>query len=105
MNTLEVTVSKHAAERIKERPGKKLKPERFAKMAVERGLAHGELKGNLRRWVDSMVLPYRKKSRPYIYNGHLCVFSRDLHLITVIPVPGNLNALTARLIQQKKVVR
>jgi len=94
-------VSKHAHNRVKERAGKKLNPVQLAINAERNGLKHNEMSGNLRKWVDSHVLSSDIKATPYIYNNQLFLVKGGV-LVTVIPVPGNLNSLVAKLIQKKK---
>lgn len=49
-------VTKHAKERLKERCGLNDKSsERMAKIAYEKGLRHGDLTGNLKKWWTSSI--------------------------------------------------
>ena len=87
-----MAITKHAHKRSKERLGigkanKKIIKQ--AQMALERGIKHGETKGNLKKWIDMQFFKYQKGNNMRIYAGYLYVFHDDI-LITVYPVPGNL---------------
>lgn len=58
-------VTKHAKERLKERCGLNDKSsERMAKIAYEKGLRHGDLTGNLKKWVDKQYM-FLRSQLPY----------------------------------------
>jgi hypothetical protein len=95
-----VKVTKHAEKRIKQRAGKKIDPDRFAEHAVTRGLKHRELKGNLKKWVDGKVLRSQYKPIPYVYDNQLFLFQEE-NLVTIIPLPSNLNKLVAQITREK----
>lgn len=83
-------VTKHAKERMKERCGLKEKSvDRMAKIAYEKGLRHGDLTGNLKKWVDSLYFYDRRANQIRLYGDKAYIFHNE-KLITVIQIPHNL---------------
>lgn len=83
-------VTKHAKERLKERCGLNDKSsERMAKIAYEKGLRHGDLTGNLKKWVDKQYFYNRQANQVRLYGDKAYIFHNQ-KLITVIQIPHNL---------------
>lgn len=95
---MEIEVPAHAAQRIKERIGLKKKAvQRQGELAWERGIKHGQLKGQLRKWVDREALGHRPKANYYIiFNNHLFFFRKGepanekVVVLSMIKVPQRL---------------
>lgn len=88
MDELELT--RHGKKRIRERVGvgkSDKKINRAAKLALERGLKHSEVKGTLRRYLDRMYMQYNTGNNVRIYNSQVWVFQNS-RLITVKPIPS-----------------
>jgi hypothetical protein len=86
-------LTQHSEKRIRERVGvNKSSADRQLQLAMERGVHHADMKGNLRKWVDSKVFS-RKEFRPYpiVYNNHLYLTNKTKQqVVTVLPVPQNI---------------
>ena len=85
-----MTMTNHGESRMKERGGvgkSARKMERMATNALERGYAHKETKGALRRYLDGRYLHYGTGNNMKVYAGQLFVFE-DERLITVFPLPS-----------------
>ena len=97
-----IIVTKHAQQRIRERCGlNKSAVQRFAEIAYEQGLKHGELKGNLKKWVDKEYF-YNKTADNIRLYGDKCYIFRKNKLITIIQVPHNLiKDLNAQMSERK----
>jgi len=85
-------VTKHAKTRIKSRIGisKKLANKQW-KFAIKRGYKSHQTRGHLKKLIDhkSMNGPYPQGC--LYYNGHLFIYNaKQMKVITVIPVPGNI---------------
>ncbi|MCL2746316.1 MAG: hypothetical protein FWE48_04410 [Coriobacteriia bacterium] len=92
-------VSKHGKKRIRQRTGlnKKSTEASFDK-AKERGIHHGDMKGRLRKWVDSQIYGRKFFAYPIVYSNHLWLVDKKQDvLITVIPVPQNLTKDAAKM--------
>ena len=94
------TITRHARERVKERIGVPSKSaDKLANAAWEKGLKHTELKGHLKKYVDSKVID--SKATPRVYAQFLYLFSRDGKLRTVLTLPGNLQKIASALAKAK----
>jgi len=84
--------TRHSKERVKNRMGISGKgTERQLVLAKERGVGHEKMKGQLKKWADSVV--FKTSKRPYVlaYNGHLFLVDQKMDkLITVLPIPNNI---------------
>lgn len=91
-----IVLSNHGEDRIVERMGlpKKAVKRQF-KLALERGYVQGDTKGNLNKWLTSVALHMpRDAHNVVLYNSYVFIYSKqngDDVLITVLPVPANLN--------------
>lgn len=84
---MSVTITEHAAKRMKERLGiPKKAHQRQAERAVDRGLKPSESKGDAKKLMDSRLFQYRKASNMKLYNGFVYVFHEDA-LLTVFELP------------------
>ena len=101
-----MTVSKHANKRIKGRMGINMKSgDRQLSLAIERGIHHGQMKGNLRKWADSFALRDEKKKYVVTYNAHLFLIDKSSKtLITMIPVPSNIMKNIHKMVDNTKTV-
>ena len=96
---MNVYISDHARQRIKERCGneKKSTAERLSSLALERGIKAEETSGDAKRWLES-----HKRSEDhelYIYGDKIYIYSisRDAAvLITVIHLPQEIRKLLSR---------
>lgn len=96
-------VTKHAKQRMKQRCGLQEKSSgRIAKVAFENGLQHGELTGNLKKWVDSLYFRDRSANQIRLYGDKAYIFN-DMKLITVLQIPHNLVKEADKLRKEKKV--
>ena len=82
-----VIVTNHAKERTHERVGI---PKRIinknSEKAFAEGIAHCELSGSLKRFVDGLYLKNRSANNIRIYCGNVYLFAGNI-LITVIALP------------------
>lgn len=100
-----ITVTKHGDERVRKRIGvSKNASERQFKLALERGIRHGETKGKLNKWITSQALKTQRAKTCIVYNNHLFITDNAEVLITVIKVPQNLNKDLKVLTKKKAVV-
>lgn len=87
-------ITKHGSERVNRRMGiPKKGVERQFKLALERGVKHGETKGQLNKWVTKIALNSQSPHHVVLYNGHAFVYAikgGEPLLITVLPIPSNL---------------
>ena len=95
-------ITNHGERRFKERTGlpKRLVTKQAA-LALERGIAHAEATGQLRKYFDKLYLAQENANNIRIYCGMVYVFAYDT-LVTVFPLPQGLRK-TAEKIQKKKV--
>jgi len=84
-------VTKHAEKRIKERINiPKASIDRIAGKAISDGLKHGDVSGRLKKYVDSLYFTNKAANNIRIYNQKVFLFTKDMTLITVLPLPNNL---------------
>lgn len=98
MNIKEDTqITNHASRRLKERGGfNKKSYQEIADRAVEKGLDHSELNGNLKKFVDGMACRSKSGNLFKIYSEKLFIFHDNI-LITVIHLPNNLKKIANKL--------
>lgn len=97
-------VSKHGAKRIRSRMGipKKSVDNQF-RIALEKGLRHCDTQGNLKKWMTRQTLGYGKKGiHCILHNGHCFITHNFETLITVIPIPSNLQKIVTKTFNKKK---
>ena len=83
-----VIVTEHAEDRTRERAGlPKRMVEKNAERAFIDGLEHWELKGSLKRFVDSLYLQHKNANNIRIYCGNVYLFKGNV-LVTVISLPS-----------------
>ena len=85
----ELYVTKHGKQRIQERVGvgkSDKKIQRAAKIALERGTKHSEIKGAFKKYLDEMYAKHEHGNNVRIYASQIWVF-QDNVLVTVKPVP------------------
>lgn len=83
----EITVTKHAYEKAKERLSwKKATTERMAEKAFNEGISHKDIKGSLNRYITREYFKYRKGNNIKIYAEHVFIFVGK-KLVTVFRIP------------------
>jgi|SRR5574344_289837 hypothetical protein len=84
-------ITNHAEKRMKKRMGAGKKDfEKIAQKAIDFGIKHSEVRGNLLQFVNKVFLSHHKGANIRIYQQKVFVFTKDFVLITVLPVPSNL---------------
>lgn len=87
---MQVKVSHHAFQRIRERCGLNRKSaERLAQRAFERGIKHEQTKGRLNKWVTSQYFRNENIDNLIIYGDNIYLFDGNI-LVTVFRVPHDL---------------
>lgn len=95
-------VTKHAKQRMKQRNGLSSKSaDRIAAIAYEKGLKHGDLSENLKKWVDKQYFYNRKANQIRLYGDKAYIFQNE-KLITVIQIPHNLVKDVVRISSEKR---
>lgn len=95
-------VTKHAKQRMKQRNGLSNKSaDRMAAIAYEKGLKHGDLSGNLKKWVDKQYFYNRNANQIRLYGDKAYIF-HNKKLITVIQIPHNLVKDVVRISSEKR---
>ena len=86
MDERQVTISQHAAERLKERVGLKSEErrKRWAEKAYMTGRRKSDSKGVYLKYIESVDL-YDEVIEILIYQDHLCLFN-ETQLVTVYPL-------------------
>lgn len=83
-------ISRHAAERLKERCGLNKKAcERMAQKAFDEGIRHSQTKGRLNKWVTGLYFRNESANNIRLYGDKAYIFCGDL-LVTVIQIPVGL---------------
>ncbi len=102
---MENKVTYHAEKRMKQRCGfGKKTAERMSLVVLQRGLAHRELNGEIRKYVDMLYLQSQKMSGAnniMVYGNYAWLF-KDETLITVLTLPTNMNMRVSALIKKKR---
>jgi hypothetical protein len=97
----ESVVTNHATQRLKERAGiGKKSSKNMAEKALERGLTHADLQGNLKKYVDGAFKRSKSGNNFRVYGEKLYVF-KDNILITVFNLPNNLKKVANKLSKRK----
>lgn len=97
-----VTVTRHAGKRIRQRLGiNKKSTGKAAEKALQFGITHAEVKGKLSRHLDGIFLQNCKPTNMRVYNHSVYLFNGST-LITVLPLPQKFWAYADKLQQQKK---
>jgi len=95
-------ITKHADKRMRERigiPRKALKKK--AEIALERGVAHKECTGRLKKYVDWVFLSHVKGSDIRLFGEHVYIFTNS-RLVTVLPLPNIYKDAVRKLIKRKE---
>lgn len=96
-------VTNHAKKRIKERINiPKSSVDRIAKKAIQNGLKHSETTGQLCKFLDKLFLSHRTARNMRVFNQKVFLFSKDMILITVVPLPNNLKKIVDKDNERKK---
>lgn len=83
-------VTNHAKQRTKERLGvRKKTADKIATKALNQGITHSMVKGNLKSYLDKLYLKERTANNLRIYNRKVYLF-KDTVLVTVLNLPQNL---------------
>ena len=61
----------------------------MAKKALEEGISHGQTKGNLKKWIDSLYFYSKSANNIKLYGDKAYLFNNET-LITVLQIPANL---------------
>ena len=99
---MNLIITNHAEARFRERTGlpKRLVTRQAAK-AMERGVAHADATGRLKRYFDYLYMVEQQANNVRIYCGAVYIFVFDT-LITVFPVPQELRKSAAKAQRRKK---
>ena len=99
---MDKAITKHANERIRERMGiHKKSVNSVAERAYEKGLTHSETKGNLFKFINTVLdKNHRVGAEVRIYAEKVFVYS-ETKLITVLPLPANLRSIANKLYKKK----
>lgn len=86
-STMELSISKHAYSRMKERNGwSKKAADRMLRKVYFEGIRPNEVKGYLKRWINNKA-EYGVEDREYVlYGEKLYVFNEGM-MVTVLPTP------------------
>lgn len=96
-------VTKHAKKRIHERLNiNKKGSKKLAQKAIKKGISHSEATGQLKKYMDKLFLSHRSACNLRVYNQATFIFDRKFFLITVIPLPKDLNKIVAKINERKK---
>jgi predicted HAD superfamily Cof-like phosphohydrolase len=96
---MNVQVSHHAEQRIKDRIGVSKKiADKVAERALEKGITHSETTGRLRRLIDALYLKDRRANNIRIYAEKIYLFA-DNTLITVINLPNKYKKILEKVPQ------
>lgn len=83
-------ISRHAAERLKERCGLNKKAcERMIQKAFDEGVRHGQTKGRLNKWVTRLYFKNQNANNIRLYGDKAYIFCGET-LVTVIQIPVGL---------------
>lgn len=100
----QVSVSKHAIKRLKERCGINHKSAlKMAKRAFENGITHAETSGRLKKWINRQYLSNRKANNIRLYGDKAYIFCGYM-LVTVLLIPNDLKIEAIKLQTKKKEV-
>ncbi len=100
MQEKESFVTDHACNRIRKRIGVSKKAIRsISNRALERGLAHSQLTGNLKRYVNFLYLKKKTANNIKVYSEKIFIF-KGTTLITVFPLPTDLKKIANSLIRK-----
>ena len=92
MSDLNIEVSEHAHERLKERLGlPKSAHLRMAQKAFKEGKHHADAKGKLKRYLDGCWLRYRHCNNVRLHGENIWFFA-DHILVTVYEIPRHMRA-------------
>lgn len=97
--------TRHGKARVKDRLGlSKNQADKVGERAWNHGLKHGECKGNLSKYIDSLYFKYGGNGNVYrVYAHHVYVFTPNGKLVTVMGLPNNLCALADKLTKARDV--
>lgn len=96
-------VTNHAKERIKSRSGLKNKSiDRIVQRALDEGITHGQTKGRLKKWVDSLFFYNMTATNIRLYGDKAYIFDKNKTLITVLQIPSDLTKDLKKMIKEKK---
>jgi hypothetical protein len=79
---MELTLTPHGKQRLKERGGKST---RQLELAIERGKTPEQFSGRFKKYLDYKRITH--KHSLIIYDNKIFVYNRDRGLITVVPIP------------------
>lgn len=95
-------VTVHAGRRIRERIGVNKKSiQSVSDRALSKGLAHEELTGKLKRYIDKLYFRSETANNIKVYAEKVYLFKGNL-LITVVSLPTGLKRIANKLSNSKK---
>lgn len=97
-------ITYHGEQRIKDRVGisKKI-ADKVADKALQFGIRHCEVSGELKRFLDKIYLSYKKSNNTRIYNQKVYLFN-GVTLITVLDLPNKFFKVVEKIKKQKEVL-
>jgi len=99
---MEIYISNHANDRLKERCGlKKKSKKRSVKIALEKGIKHSECTGRLKSYIDYLFLSHGNGNNIRIYGNHVYIFY-DTSLVTVLTLPNEHRAALNKINKKRK---
>lgn len=100
----EITISKHAKDRMKERVGiPKRASLKLATKAYNEGVNHSQARGRLHRYMSKLFLDYRTANNIRVLGKHIYIFA-GTHLITVMHLPKNMNGAAKKSSNDKGTI-
>lgn len=91
----------HSRQRTKDRLGlSKNLSDKKAQSALDLGLSHSELTGNLRRYVDGLFLKKREANNIRVYRRHVYLFTGNV-CITILNLPYKYHSVEDKLWRRK----
>lgn len=95
-------ITEHAEERMIKRCGiKKKSIDRIVDKVLENGYSHNQLKGRLKKWVDSLWFKNKSANNIKLYGDKAYIFI-DNKLITALQIPNDLTKDFKKMVKEKK---
>lgn len=95
-------ITKHGKKRVHDRIGKKIPANDIATQALQKGLKHSEVSGNLRKYMDRLYFYRGTANNCRIFHEKVFIFQGET-LITVIDLPGSLKKVANKLLKNKSL--
>lgn len=95
-------ITEHAEERMIKRCGiKKKSIDRIVDKVLENGYSHNQLKGRLKKWVDSLWFKNKSANNIKLYGDKAYIFI-DNKLVTTLQIPNDLTKDFKKMVKEKK---